>query len=395
MTARIPLALVTLCAASLVLAGVPSAAAAGPSTHVVIGSTIGGDNLLAVGPVVHKLAGAQPLPVVKATAWVLADLTTGEILAAHNAHMRLRPASTLKTLTSLTLLNFLDPKLQYKVLAIDTRADGSKVGVVANAKYTVNDLLHGLLLPSGNDAASSLAHAYGGFQKTVTAMNAEAVQLQALDTHAVNPSGLDADAQFSSAYDLALIARAALGVPVFRSITGTKSYAFPGKAAAAGAKRSTYRIYSQNRLLLHGFKGTFAGKTGFTTKAGRTFWAAATRNGHSLVVTLMQIGESSETAAKALLTWGFRNEPHVAPVGQLVNPVLPESANATTISTNSRSGVNASSLSAFDQISGENGMPLALSLLAASVVGVAMLYRRRRPKEPTSEQPSAVTTIGK
>ena len=385
MIRRIPQTLVSLGLATLAVAACPSPAVAGPPTTDWAGSAVGGDQLAGVGPVVHYLPGAAPLPTLKATAWVLADLTTGQVLAAQNAHARLRPASTLKTLTSLTVLQNLPLDTRYRATATDARAEGSRVGVLANATYTVKDLLHGLLLPSGNDAASSLAHANGGFRKTVSAMNAEAAHLQAFDTHAVNPSGLDADGQVSSAYDLALIARAAMRVPDFRAITGSRSYAFPGKSFPGTGKRTTYRIYSQNRLLLHGFRGAMAGKTGFTTKAGRTYWGAATRRGHTLVVTLMQIAEPTETAAKALLAWGFRNQARLAPVGNLVDPAVPGTDDPSA-RRDGTSGAGAGPATPLDHVIGASGTPIALYLLAASAVGLGALYRRRR------RQAVAVTT---
>ena len=147
-----------------------------------------------------------------------------------------------------------------------------------------------------------------------------AYSLQADDTVVKNPSGLDADGQLTSAYDLALIARAAMQLEDFRTVTASVSYDFPGRPAGKGKKRPTYKIYTQNRLLLHGFDGAVGGKTGYTTLAGRTFWGAAERDGHVLAVTLLQVRDRTETAAKALLTWGFANRTKVTPVGTLVGP---------------------------------------------------------------------------
>ncbi len=385
MTARIPRALAGLGAAALGVMCLSTPASAIPST----GSTIGGDELRLPGPVVHYLAGATGLPAVKAGSWVVADITTGQILAAHNAHLRLRPASTLKTLTSLTVLDKLDLATIYRAAPSDSNAGGSRVGVVANATYTVNDLLHGLLLPSGNDAASSLAHAYGGWHKTVAAMNAKARQLQALDTRAINPSGLDADGQYSSAYDLTLFARAALANSTFRTISGSKSYIFPGVTNAKTGKRSAYRIYSENRLLLHGYKGTIAGKTGFTSKAGRTFWGAATRNGHTLAVALMKIDGPTESAAKALLSWGFHNRAHLRPVGVLVDPVSAGTPVAPGIGA--ASGVDVSATYR-EPGGGDGGMPFALTLLGASAIGVTATYWRRRTKPSSTPDATEVTS---
>jgi hypothetical protein len=129
---------------------------------------------------------------------------------------------------------------------------------------------------------------------------------------------------------MALIAHAAMQIPDFRTVTMTKYYQFPGKMPAAGHTRSTFQIYTENRLLRHNFKGVAGGKTGFTSLAHRTFWGAAERNGHLLVATLFQIHEPTETAAEHLLNWGFANLGKVAPVGTLVAPVKADSSSSTS-----------------------------------------------------------------
>jgi D-alanyl-D-alanine carboxypeptidase (penicillin-binding protein 5/6) len=313
-------ALLALALGGLVVPAAPAGAATGAAVR---SDVVGGPGLASTGIVVAPGPSTAPLPDVAAKSWVLADLTTGEVLAAKNPHRLGRPASTLKTLTAVTLLPVLAKDAEHTVTYKEASADGGHVGIVPDATYTAWDLWHGLLLPSGNDAAAALAGAHGGMKKTVADMQTMAGRLQAYDTTVRNPSGLDADGQVTSAYDLALIAKAALGNEDFRTLTRTISYDFPGRMPKAGKERKTYKIYTQNRLLLRGYKGTVGGKTGFTTKAGRTFWAAAERGGHTLVVTLLQIGQPTETAAESLLTWGFRNRTSVTPVGTLVDP-LPE-----------------------------------------------------------------------
>ena len=256
---------------------------------------------------------AAPLPKIAATSWVLADLTTGQILAAKAPHLKHPPASTLKTLTALTLIPQLDPKKVYRGSLSDVTVEGSRAGLVVNGTYTVDDLFYALLLPSGNDAARALAHANGGIGKTVAQMNEEARHLQALDTLARSPHGLDTPKQVSSSYDLALIARAAMQLPQFRTYVSTLRYDFPGKMPKAGQKRKTFELWNQNPLLREGYRGVLGVKTGYTTLAGRTFVGAAKRGNHTLVVTLMGITEPSVDAASKLLTWGFHEEAHVTP----------------------------------------------------------------------------------
>ncbi len=282
---------------------------------------IGGPGLVGRGALVSYGADADPLPPVAAASWVLADLETGEILAAKAPHLVRPPASTLKTLTALTLIPQLDPDDVYRAQLSDVLVVGSRAGLVANAKYTVDDLWYALLLPSGNDAARALAHANGGIRKSVAEMNQVARHLQANDTVARTPHGLDTPGQVSSAYDLALIARAAMQLDAFRTYVSTVEHDFPGLPAKAGKKRHTFELWNQNPLLREGYRGALGVKTGYTTLAGRTFVGAAKRGDRTLVVTLMGVTEPTTTAAKKLLTWGFHQADHVTPVGVLVDPV--------------------------------------------------------------------------
>lgn len=275
------------------------------------------------GPLLAKKArtvqlgpDAEPLPPVFAKTWLLADATTGEVLAAKGAHIQRAPASTLKSLTALTLLPQLDPQSTYRPTRKVASIYGSRVGLVPGKKYTANELFYGLMLPSGNDAAIALAKMNGGVRATVEQMNAVAASLQARNTTARNTSGLDAPGQLSSAYDLALIARAGLLRPDFRTYAGAKTAQFPAKG-----RGRTKTIYNQNRLLTGGYKGAIGVKTGFTSDAGRTFVGAAERDGTTLIVSLMGVKELSADAARKLLDWGFANADKVTPIGTLVPPL--------------------------------------------------------------------------
>ncbi|MGD9954946.1 MAG: D-alanyl-D-alanine carboxypeptidase family protein, partial [Candidatus Nanopelagicales bacterium] len=289
-----------------------------------------------------------------------------------------RPASTMKTLTALTLMPALKKDAKHTATYAEASADGGRVGIVPDATYTNWDLWHGLLLPSGNDAAAALAGSYGGMKKTVADMQAVAVSLQANDTVVKNPSGLDADGQVTSAYDLALIARAAMQLEDFREVTASVSYDFPGRPAGKNKKRPTYKIYTQNRLLLHGFDGAVGGKTGYTTLAGRTFWGAAERNGHVLAVTLLQVRDRTETAAKALLEWGFANRTKVTPVGTLVEP-LPEGGEspapeASAVAPDAGATVVAGGAAPNAEGSGSPASPLLIALGAAVLAGAGAVW---------------------
>lgn len=284
---------------------------------------IGGPLLTGSDVIVDPGPTADPLPEVPVSAWVLADLESGAILAAKAPHVQRPPASVLKTLTAVTLAQRLDPDFVYTTTYDDVAVEGSRVGLVENATYTVRELFLCLMMQSGNDCASALAQANGGTELTVAQMNEEAQRLQAYDTVALNPSGLPAEGQLSSAYDLALFAREGLARPDFFEYVNTRVIEdFPGYMPdKPGDPRPTMPIATQNPLFIQGYEGAIGVKTGWTTEAGRTYVGAAERGGTSLVVTLLNIEGEIYPSAAALLDWGFANIDAVTPVGYLVDPV--------------------------------------------------------------------------
>jgi len=283
---------------------------------------VGGDALASPGLVVPD--GAPPLPsTIAAQAWVVADLDSGDVLGACAPHAYHAPASTQKLLTTLVALGKLDPKQVVTVTQddLDFEPGSSAVGLVKGGKYTVETILLGLLLASGNDAANVIARLAGGQRGvagTIAAMNAEARRLGALDTTAVTPSGLDGRTQHTSAYDLALIARADFARPDFRRLTATQRAVIP----AQPPKFRAFQIQNDNRLLTT-YAGAIGGKTGFTDLARHTYVGAAERNGRRLVVTMLR-GEHRPQRlwqqGGALLDWGFALPRGTKPVGRLVDP---------------------------------------------------------------------------
>lgn len=265
----------------------------------------------------------KPLTIdtIDAKSWVVAEAETGRVLAAHDPHRRLPPASTLKVLTALTLL----PRLQLNSTYVGTKrdaADGNSVEIQPGLTYKVSDLFHGLLLPSANDAANALANAYGGGAATVAAMNAEAARIHASDTVAKNPSGLDQPGQVSSAFDLATTFREAMRNPAFRSMLKIKVCHFPGprvpgKPGKLGQREAPIEIATLNPLLRANYPGLIGGKTGYTTNAGRTFVVAAKRGSRTLIVSLMDYTTPTEETADVLFRWGFDHADTGQPVGRL------------------------------------------------------------------------------
>src|SRR6185503_801011 len=200
---------------SLTAVGALGVGASSP-VHAAGTEPVGGAQLAAPGVIVNLGPGVPAPPAMPGASFLVADMDTGQILAARAPHVRHLPASTLKALTALTLIPRLDASRQVMVRPEDVAVEGSHVGVLAGTSYSVRSLMQGLLMASGNDAAYALAGANGGVAGTLAQMNATATGLGALDTVAMDPSGLDKPGQSSSVYDLALIGRAAMKLPDFR-----------------------------------------------------------------------------------------------------------------------------------------------------------------------------------
>jgi D-alanyl-D-alanine carboxypeptidase (penicillin-binding protein 5/6) len=275
------------------------------------------------GTQVRPLAGAPEVPDVSALSWLVADARSGEVLAAHNAHRKLPPASTLKTLFALTVLPVLPGGIRHKVRAKELTGIGdgsSRVGVAEGRTYRVADLWRGVFLNSGNDAVHVLAELSGGWRSTAARMQAKARSLGARDTRVLSPDGYDTPGQVSSAYDLAVFGRAGLRNADFARYCRTVQARFPGGG------RWSYPIRNTNRLLsgedgVKPYPGLVGIKNGYTSKAGHTLVAAARRDGRTLVVTVMNPQAGGRFAvyeeARKLLDWGFRADGRVAPVGSL------------------------------------------------------------------------------
>jgi D-alanyl-D-alanine carboxypeptidase (penicillin-binding protein 5/6) len=257
---------------------------------------------------------------------LVADVKSGKVLAAYDPHGRRRPASTLKTLLALTVAPRLDVNGTYTAEPDDELVEGTRVGMLSSQTYSIRDLWYGLFLRSGNDVANGLAKAGGdGTVETgVRMMQAEARRLQALDTTVVNPSGLDADGQYASAYDLALWGRAALKRGDLRHYAGTLRHQFPGNHTKTGTPetRKPFWLYTQNKLIGK-YDGAIGVKNGYTTYARNTLIAAAEREGRTVLVTLMGVPGGVANEAAKLLDWGFSTPADGPAVGTLVDPVSP------------------------------------------------------------------------
>jgi D-alanyl-D-alanine carboxypeptidase (penicillin-binding protein 5/6) len=355
------------------LAGLGSAAA-GPAVPASaagpVAQAVGGPQLASKGVVVNYPSRSAPrLPGVAASAFVVADASTGQVLAAKDPHGWYRPASTLKVLTAVALIPLLNPDGTVVASKQATSTVPNVVGLVAGRSYKISDLFTALLTISANDAAIALTQATGSFGEGMAAINAEARHLQADDTVAVDPNGLDAPGQHTSAYDLALIARQALKLPAFLTYDRTMSARF------VLARRKAVQLYNQNSLLTT-YPGAVGGKIGWTGAAGATYVGMATRHGVTLIVTLLHCPALTEiTSAEKLLNWGFAAEGKVSPAGTLVGPLLPPSASpAAAASAPSRGGL----ASRPHAVTGPSVLAAAgFSFAAVLVALLGFMYSRR------------------
>jgi len=252
--------------------------------------------LLAAGSL-PAFAGPQ---VVGETA-VLIDCKNGQVLYEKNPHRRMYPASTTKILTAIIALE----KSRLTDLAIVSKdacnIEGSAIGLQEGEVISIEDLLYALMLNSGNDSAVAIAqHVGGSVDGFVRLMNEKAAELGAVDTHFNNPNGLPDPNHYSSAYDLALIARYAMQNQEFRKIAATKTK----NIKREDPKAQTY-LLNHNKLLWQ-YEGTIGIKTGYTEAARQCLVAAAARQGRELIaVVLGSEGSSIWDDAKELLNYGF------------------------------------------------------------------------------------------
>jgi len=316
-------------AASLVVSGAASRPASGaleaapgasPSSIPQPGSraarTIGGPSMASRGFVVNQPShGAIPLPDIPASAWVIANAKTGQVLAARDPHGEFGPASTLKVLTAVTLIPLLNPNSMIVASRLATSQQPTDAGLVTGQAYRVADLFRALLLISGNDTAVALAQGTGSYAKGLALINAEARHLQAYDVVAKTPNGLPAAGQVTSAYDEALIARQALAMPAFMRYDSTLRARFEIKPGESET------LSNQNSLLTQ-YRGGIGGKIGWTVKSEATYVGLARRNGVTLIATVLHCTSLQEiTSAEKLLDWGFAMNGKVRPVGELVSPL--------------------------------------------------------------------------
>jgi D-alanyl-D-alanine carboxypeptidase (penicillin-binding protein 5/6) len=269
----------------------------------------------AVAASVLLMSAAQaqtvPAPTIAARSWTLLDASSGQVIASQDANVRIEPASLTKVMTAYVVFQALrdkkvtlDTMVNVSVHAWKVDSSSSKMFIDPKTPVKIGDLLYGLVVQSGNDAAVALAEAVGGDEGTfVTLMNREAQRLGMKDSHFANPHGLPSPENYSTAHDLAVLASS-----VIRD--------FPEYYKIDSVKQFTYnKITQQNRNRLLWLDPTVDGmKTGHTESSGFSMIASAHRpNGPSGERRLISVlsganSDGSRTAeSQKLLNWGFQN----------------------------------------------------------------------------------------
>ncbi len=247
--------------------------------------------LLALGLLLTLLPCRAEAVQLSATAAILMDADSGEVLYEKDAARRMRIASTTKIMTALVVLKHARLTDTITVTG-DHMVEGSSMYLKPGETVTVEELLYGLLLCSGNDAALALADCCGGLEAFVAAMNDKAAALGMTGTSFANPNGLDDEKHYSTARDMAVLAAYAANDPTFRRICSTRT-------ATVGGRTMT----NHNKLLSQ-VEGCIGMKTGYTKAAGRTLVSCAERQGRRLVaVTLCDGNDWADH--KALYEMGF------------------------------------------------------------------------------------------
>lgn len=236
---------------------------------------------------------------ISAECAIVMNAETGSVLYEKNAHRQHAIASTTKIMTALLTLEAGDPDRLFVADKTAIRVEGTSMGLTEGDIVTRRALCLGMLLPSGNDAANAAAvNVAGSMSAFAEMMNRRAAQIGMSESHFVNPSGLDADGHYSTAYDMALLTREALKNPDFREMCGMQS-----AAAEFGNPQETRTLYNSNKLL-DMYDGCIGVKTGFTDNARRCLVSAAEKNGCTLIAVTLNAPDDWDDHTK-LLDNGF------------------------------------------------------------------------------------------
>ncbi len=254
------------------------------------------------------------LPKISSPAAVAIDTINGRILYSKNAYSRRQMASTTKMMTAILAIEKGDLN---DIVTVSKRAayvGGSQAHLKVGEKIKLEYLLYALMLPSGNDAAIAIAeHIAGNVENFVAMMDEKALEIGAKNTKYGSPHGLDRN-NYSTAYDLAIIARYCLTNPIFAEVVKTKSKVVPREGMENGKE------YTNTNEMLHSYEGADGVKTGYTGPAGRCLVTSATRDGWQVISVVLGANSkySRSNDSRKILNYVFSNFPliTVLPDGQ-------------------------------------------------------------------------------
>lgn len=244
----------------------------------------------------------QQKPIIYAKSAVLFDRQSKRVLLEKNSKVKVPNASTTKILTAIVAYENGDIEDIVSISKKASHTSGSRVKLQENDKVSLNDLLYGLLLCSGNDAAVAIAeHIGGNVENFCEMMNEKAKEIGALETNFTSPHGLDNDEHYSTAYDLALIADYALSIPYIAQIVKTKTALIKvnGKERGIGNTNEMLSCYT----------GADGVKTGYTGEAGRCLVTSATRDGWQIISVVLGCNTKKQRTTESIkmLNYGFQN----------------------------------------------------------------------------------------
>jgi D-alanyl-D-alanine carboxypeptidase (penicillin-binding protein 5/6) len=250
-------------------------------------------------PPAEKSVGETEPNVVAQSAAVI-DSFTGDFLFLKNENAIQYPASSTKILTALLVIEAGDLDKLVTVDISDTKVEPTKLDLKPGEQYTRRQLIFGMMLKSANDVAMALARDdAGSVEAFAEKMNRRAAELGATNSHFANPNGLHDPSHYTTAHDLALIARAAMEQPFFRQVVGTIYYTWKSP------KGVVYQLRNHNRLLRH-FAGCNGLKTGYTRAAQQVLVSSALREGHEVISVVLHTDKPGIWEdSKALLTYGL------------------------------------------------------------------------------------------
>ena len=265
-------------------------------------------------PAMTVRAEAVPWPSdtgIQSESGIVVDMDSGTVLFGQGIHVELAPASITKLLTALVVIENadLDAVVTYSQDAVENVESGSgnKADIAPGDQMTVRDCLYFLLLISSNQAANALAeHVSGSREAFVEKMNEKVQELGCENSHFANPSGLNDEEQYTSAYDMSLIARAAYSNPTLLEIGSTMDYQLPPTANRPNGAKFSMEHAMMNPENERYYEGTVAGKTGYTSIAGQTLVTYAVRDGRRLLaVTMRSTARTHYSDTTALMDFGF------------------------------------------------------------------------------------------